>query len=275
MLISSIKIQMSHIFRSKSSVFVALALLFVISVNFLQNMNRNIDSVYVTEMFDITKTLTLSDWSPVGYFFMQYYPLLIVIPTAGAYICDLNNGIDLYMRSRIGIRNYLYGKVISVFLVTLILFTIPFLIEIMLSAVCFSTQSLGDPSGFEYFQTIEQDGKYFLANIYLNNRIIYAVIMSLLFGMVSAILATFNFTITMLPIFKFKIMTYFPIYLLFYIISIFEKVVHLKFATYYAFILRMFEVSTKKNYLVYIIFLLVLLAISIMITEIKIRKNSI
>ena len=54
MLISSIKIQMSHIFRSKSSVFVALALLFVISVNFLQNMNRNIDAVYVTEMFDIS-----------------------------------------------------------------------------------------------------------------------------------------------------------------------------------------------------------------------------
>ncbi len=274
-MINSIKIQMSHIFRSKSSVFVALTLLFIISINFLLNMNKNIDTVYVTEMFDITKTLTLSDWSAVGYFFMQYYPLLVVIPTACVYVSDLNNGIDLYMRSRIGIRKYLYGKVISVFLVTLILFTIPFFIEILLSVVCFNVQSLGDPSGFEYFQTIEQDGKYFLANIYLNNRIIYAVIMSSLFGMISAVLATFNFTITMLPIFKFKIMTYFPIYLLFYIISIFEKVVHVKFTTYYAFILRMFEVSTKKNYLVYLIFLLVLLTISIMITEIKIRRNSI
>jgi hypothetical protein len=205
---------------------------------------------------------------------MQYYQLLLVIPTACLYISDKNSGVDIYLQSRVGKRNYFYGKIISVFLTTLIVFTFPFLTELILSMVCFSIQSKGDPSGFEYWQTIADDSRYFLSNVFLNNRILYALIMIALFGIVSAILATFNFAITMLPVFKFRLMTYFPIYILFYVLSIIEKIVKLKFTTYYAFILRMFEITKTKNYTVYMVFLGGLLVLSALLIEIKVRRDS-
>lgn len=273
MLIQSIRTQLSHILRSKSSVFVSFVLLVAVAINFIENMNRNYEALYVTEMYDLVKALTLSDWTRVGYFFMQYYPLLVVVPTAGVYISDKKSGVDTYIKSRVGDKNYLFGKMISVFLATLIIFFIPFFVELILSIICFDIRSLGDPSGFEYWQTIERDGDYFLSNIYLSNRILYATIMTGLFGLVSAILATFNFAVTTLPIFKFRLTTYFPIYILFYIIGIVENIVKPKFTMYYAFILRMFEVTKEKNYFIYAIFLLGLLGISALLIWLKIRHK--
>ncbi|MFQ6930340.1 MAG: hypothetical protein ACLRR3_04565 [Eubacterium sp.] len=50
----------------------------------------------------LKKMLTLSDNTMVGYFMMQYYPLLVVIPTACVYISERNSGIDTYIQSRVG-----------------------------------------------------------------------------------------------------------------------------------------------------------------------------
>ena len=51
--------------------------------------------------------------------------------------------------------------------------------------------------------------------------------------MISAILAVFNLAVTTLPIFKSKILTYLPIYILFMGISMLNKFVKLKFTVDY------------------------------------------
>lgn len=264
---------MSYMLRNKSAILISLVLLGIISINFISNLNRNNEILYVTEMFSFVKVLTLSDWTMAGYFMMQYYPLLVVIPTACVYISDRNSGINTYIQSRVGKRNYWYGKLISVFVLTLIIFIVPYLIEIVLSVICFSLKSNGDPSGIEFWQSVETEGQYLLSNILLSNRIIYAVIMAMLFGIVSAVLATFNFSITTLPIFKFKILTYFPIYILLFAISLLPKIVKLKFTVDYCFILRMFENANAKNYPVYSVFLITLLVVSVFLIELKIKKE--
>lgn len=273
MLKKSVGMQIAYLIRSKSTIFISLALLAAISINFLINMDRNSEVLYISEMYSFEKMLTLSDWTGVGYFMMEYYPLLIVIPTACAYIVDRNSGVNTYIQSRVGKRCYWYGKLISVFVLTLFIFTLPYLIEIILNVMCFDLRSNGHPSGFAFWVTIEEENQYFLSNVLLYNKIIYAVIMTLLFGIVSAILATFNFAVTTLPIFKVKLFTYFPVFILLFGISILQKIMNLNFTVDYRFILRMFETVSAKNYMAYLIFLIVLLVISVGLIERKIKKE--
>ncbi|WP_207651112.1 hypothetical protein [Eubacterium uniforme] len=238
-------------------------------------MNRNHEMLYVSEMFDITKMLTLSDWTKVGYYIMQYYPLLIVIPTASIYISDKKSGMDVYIISKVGRKNYIFGKMISVFLATLIIFTVPFITELIISCVCFDTSSVGDPSRFQYFDTIVDDGKIVLGWLYVKNRFVYAAVWIIMFGIVSAILATFNFAITLLPVFRYRITTFFPIYILLHIINMIGKNINIKYTTYYHFILRMFETTKIKNYHAYAYFLFTLLIISVIIVWYIIKNRDI
>jgi len=94
MLRKSISMQISYMLRRKSTVFVLLVLLITISINFFINMKTNGGKLYVSQMYSFEKMLTLSDNTMVGYFMMQYYPLLVVIPTACVYISERNSGID-------------------------------------------------------------------------------------------------------------------------------------------------------------------------------------
>lgn len=275
MLKKSIHMQISYLLRSKPVIFILFILLAVISINFGINLNANREAMYISEMYSFEKMLTLSDWSKMGYYLVQYYPLLIVIPTACSYIIDRNNGINTYVQSRVGKRSYWYGKLISVFVLTLLIFTLPFLMEIILNLICFPLEANGHPSGEEFWMTIEEESQYFLSDILLYSGALYAVIMVLLFGVVSAVLATFNFAVTTLPIFKIKILTYFPIYILFFAISILPHIINLNFTVDYYYILRMFETTTVKNYGAYSAFMIVLLAVSVILIEWKIKKEEV
>lgn len=275
MLRKSISMQISYMLRRKSTVFVLLVLLITISINFFINMKTNVGKLYVSQMYSFEKMLTLSDNTMVGYFMMQYYPLLVVIPTACVYISERNSGIDTYIQSRVGKRNYLYGKLLAVFVVIFFVFSFPYIIELICSVFSFSMKSSGDMSGDTYWEIMEQESQYFLSGILLKNRVLYATLMIFIFGMISAILAVFNLAVTTLPIFKSKILTYLPIYILFMGISMLNKFVKLKFTVDYHFILRMFEKSTEKNYPIYLIFLMSLIIVSVILIEIKVKREEI
>ncbi len=272
MIISSIKMQMHEMMRKKTVIFTYCILLFFVLINFFMNVYNNNNIQYISQMYDPMKVLTLSNWSVSGFFMMYFYPILVVLPTATCYLIDYDSKVKIYIQSKTGSFNYWYGKLISVFLTTFFIFTIPFILEILLSYICFSSKSIGDPSGFSYLQTIENENQYFLSQIWLNNKIIYTALLTLLFGVVSGIFATFNFAITSLSIFKYKIFTFFPIYVLFYSISIIELFINIKYTLSYMLILNMFEVS-EKNYLIYTFFLICMLLVSIVLIGIKAKRD--
>lgn len=272
MLINSIKMQMSEMLRKKTVVFTYFVLLIFVMANFISNMLSYKDVQYVSQMFDPIKMLTLSDWSVSGYFMMEYYPLLVVIPTSCAFLTERGTGVRVYIQSKTGNISYWFGKLISVFLTTLLVFTVPFLIEIALSVICFSMSSNGDPTNMPYYQTIESESQFFLSKILLSSRVLYAITMTMLFGIISGILAVFNFSLTSLRFFKFKIFTFFPIYILFYLIETIEKFKMPEYTLNYFFILRMFNLSPKNN-LLYAMFLMCLLLFSIILIGRKAKKD--
>lgn len=272
MFLNSIKMQVTGMLE-KRAVKITFYLLFAfVIVNFWVNMMNYYEVQYVSQMYDPIKVLTLSTWSISGYFMMQFYPILVVIPTACEYFVDKETRVKIYIESKIGKKNYWYSKGISVFLVTFIIFTVPFFLELLLEVICFSMDAMGDPSGFQYIQTIENENGYLLCQLFLKNKLLYAILMSVLFGIVSGVLALFNFAISTFAFIKYKIFTFIPIYILLYLLLIMERLLGVDYTFNYFYILRLFS-SEPKNYIIYGIFIVVLVIASSIILKFKTLKD--
>lgn len=269
-----LKMQISSILRKKEAVLTFFIVMTFMFVNFYHNMYSNYIIKNVSQMQNWVKNLTLSDWTTSGYFLVDFLPLLVVMPTACSYIVDRDTRIKLYIESRGSKKSYWYSKLIAVFCSTFLIFTIPFLLETMLSLICFDLNSNGDPSMFGYYQTIENDGNYELARLFVTNKVLYAIVMIFIFGIVCGIFAMFNFSITTFTVFKFRIFTFFPIYILLYAITFIQRIVKPDFTMNYILILRMFG-TANKNYAIYNAFLCMLVILSFLIIRLKIRRDEI
>lgn len=262
----SVKTQIAYILQRKTSVLIWYTLCGFITMNFLKNVIWNRQVVYISQMFDLTKEVLLSGWSKFGHYFMLFYPILVVIPTSTLFLKDRSSKNVLYLSQRLGKRKYYYSKALAAFSATFLLFTIPFLLELLLSVLCFHISSKGDPSNFSYYQSVVTDQYYPFGDFYIRHRIWYVVIMIGIFGIVSGILAVFNLALASLRIFRFQIFTLLPVYFLLEFLARLAQYGKVKFATNYYFILRMFSESSKDmNLFVYAGFLLLLLFISIII----------
>ena len=276
MLFKSVKMQMEEMFRRKLTLFTFCAVLIFVLINVYKNMMTNYDIGFISQMYDPIRVHTLSDYSISGHFFFEYFPFIVVIPTACTYLNDRNTGNKLYIESRVGKNNYWYGKMISVFIVTFLIFTIPFLLEIIIDCICFDMSSHGDPSGLKYVKSITMDSRYPFAKILANNNILYGVIMILIFGCVSGILAMFNFAVATLPFFKYKIFTFFPIYILVFILSFVERVLNINTTFNYRSMLKMFVISSKIiDYNMYWVLAIALILVSYALIRIKIKRDDI
>lgn len=273
MLIKSVGLQMKHILNRKEAIFTWFVLLGFVSWNFIINIMQNQSAVYVSQMYDPIKTLTLSTWSARGYFLMSLYPLLIAIPTSTAYLNDRKSGEMVYLNARFGCKKYMRGKFFAVCIATFVIFTLPFLMEIILCGICYSKESAGDPSNFEYIQTVGDVKHYFAYEIFTRNKFLYAVVCTLIFGVASSIFAGFNYAVSTFGFVKYSIFTFFPIYILFFLIRFFDSAVKCPFTTNYFFILRMFDINIKKE-IVYLIFMMVLFVLSFVIIEVNGRRNN-
>lgn len=271
-MVKVIRQQVKHLLQEKTVLFVYSVLLVFVLANFFDNVKTFHEIKYVTQMYDLTKMQTLSSWSSVSYFLMEYFPFLVAIPTAFSYLNDKKSKVKLYIHSRAGERNYWYGKLIAVFVVTFLVFTIPFLIELGMSCLCFDLRSMGDPSGFQIHQTIMNDNKYLFGDLYIRNRMLYVVVRILMIGVVAGVLAVWNVSLTVLPFFKFKIFALAPIYLLFFILQFVGNSLRLPYTVSYFSILRAFEIE-EFNVGIYILFLLFLILVSIVLIEWKIKKE--
>ncbi len=271
-MIKVIRQQVKQLLQEKTVLFVYSVLFVFVLANFFDNVKTFHEIKYVTQMYDFTKMQTLSSWSSISYFLMEYFPFLVAIPTAFSYLNDKKSKVKLYICSRAGERNYWYGKLIAVFLVTFLVFTIPFIIELGMSHLCFDLRSIGDPSGFQMHQTIVDDNKYLFGELYIRNRMLYVIVRILMFGVVSGVLAVWNVSLTVLPLFKFKIFALAPIYLLLFMIQFIGNSFRLPYTVNYFSILRAFEID-KFNIGMYTLFLLFLILVSIVLIEWKIKKE--
>ena len=124
-------------------------------------------------------------------------------------------------------------------IVTFFLFTVPFLLELLLSVICFSSRSVADPSGVQLFLSLPEEKENLLYQLYVASPILYGFLMTIRFGLISCVFAFFNYAFSTSPKIKYKMITMIPLLGILYFLMIIDRFVPAKLS--YLLVLPMFE----------------------------------
>ncbi|WP_304941949.1 hypothetical protein [Vallitalea guaymasensis] len=275
MLLKSVRMQIKSILNHKEVFITVCILMLFVFINYFSNIIKY-NGKDISDMYFPMKLLLLSSGSgPINYYFMQYFPLLVIIPVGFSYVHDRDSKEIIYIQSRVGLKHYYIGKIISVFLVAFFVFTIPFIIEMIFNCIAFPMNATGDLSNVNIYEKsyIEAVKNYFYYNLYVIHPYIYTLFITLVFGVICGILNVFVVAISMYNI-KFKILLFLPVYILLYGIGMIGHIFpSIKVSLSYFDYLSIFDCS-RKSLLGYCLIIVLILLVSIVMTMTKSRKDS-
>ena len=188
--------------------------------NFVENVLEH-QGTEVVLMYHPMKLLSLS-YDKTNYkadtmmLLVQLVPLLICIPAALSLAQEQHSGASVLMASRLGGRTYLLSKVTAVFVVTALVFSLPFLLEIVLNCVSFPLKATGDLANLKIYEPeyIESTKNFLLYPVYRVSPYLYAVVGTIRFGLVMGLLAAATLTFSALVRVKFRVLLLLPPFLL-------------------------------------------------------------
>ena len=220
MFFSSFRTQFLFAIRQKITLATFGLLFLIVGLNFVDNV-LTFQGMDITNMYHPMKLLALS-YNRIYHnadntlLLIQLYPLLVACPAELLYAREWQIGLNTLMESRVGALTYKLSKLAAVFFVTAVVFTLPFMIEILLNIVAFPTNAIGDLSNLNtydpsYLQSIKN---YIFCDLYLVSPYLYAVVMTVLFGILSGILGMTICAFSMTIHTKFRLLYLLPTYLL-------------------------------------------------------------
>jgi hypothetical protein len=208
--------QTTNMLKKKESVCVFYALFLMVIINFVGNV-LSFQGKDIAQMYQPMKLLLLSynrtNWNATNtLLFIQLYPLLVVCPAGFSLAREYQLGTRIYLVSRLGNFTYQVSKYLSAFLTTMIIFTVPFLLEIILNCLSFPLSAIGDLSNMSTYDSAYILGvnHYFMKNIYLYSPYLYAVMGTLFLGVVSGFLGVFTMAVSSLIKVKYNIFLFLP-----------------------------------------------------------------
>lgn len=250
------KMQMQVLFHRKSTVVMYFLMFFLILCNFYYNVYE-FYGFESTGVVNPLKLLFLADASPLmlDRLFLQFYPFLVIIPSAFAFFADRKSRELLYIQSRSNRRDYYCGTILAVFVVTFVVFVIPMLCEVALNCIALPLTE-GDPSHAGPFDAtlIDRVSRYGFSKLWIASPVLYAIFRLILFGCVSAGLACLVAALSMFPIFTFRILMFIPVYVLLQLVMGIEKVMGLSVSTKYYDYIWLYQVDISEiGYIAFIV----------------------
>lgn len=242
--------------------------------NFVENVLEH-QGTEVVLMYHPMKLLSLSH-DKTNYkadtmmLLVQLVPLLICIPAALSLAKEQHTGASVLMASRLGSRTYLFSKVTAVFVVTTLVFSLPFLLEIVLNCFSFPLKATGDLANWtiyddEYIQTTQH---FLLYPLYRLSPYLYAVVETIRFGATMGLLAAATLTLSALVRVKFRVLLLLPPFLLLQLSTYLSQYGNVYWANY----VTLFH-GEPRNDLAYGIAVVVLLVFVILGTLYASRKD--
>lgn len=265
MLIKSIFSQCKIIYKQKLFFITVLIIYSFIVINFIRNI-REFYGVDISAIIHPMKMTLLNTYGKIGFYFMQYVPLILILPASFSFMNDKSNDTKVYLSAKFGARNYYYGKLAAVFVMTFLAFFIPLIFEYVLNIVTFPIQAIGDRCNLPTFDSSYQgmETRYLFSELWKSNPYVYFFVFISMFSFVMASFSTFAVSITMFPIVKFKILTFIPAYCIFTFINASGNLFGIRMN--YQDYLMAFDSGDKINSL-YMIISLLLLLISVVIVR--------
>lgn len=145
----------------------------------------------------------------------QVVPLLVCLTGALSLAGEQKSGEFVLIAARLGTKRYLWSKVVAVFVVTTVAFSLPFLLEIALNCVAFPLGATGD-----FFQLHAYDpartsmeANYQLFWLYRLSPYLYAVVGTVLFGCFAGVLAAATLVLSALIRVRFRVLLLLPAFL--------------------------------------------------------------
>lgn len=265
--------QCKQLSESWTVLLVFLFMCYMVLSNFIYNVNLY-QGLDITEMYHPMRILTLTQDTSSGTMIMQMLPLLVVIACGFTYIRDRNAGIEVFEISRGGARNYFVSKIVAVFLVTMAVFSIPLLVEIILNCLSFPLEATGDTSNFTNYDDylIWLTREHFFFEVYQISPYLYAFFCSLVFGVWAGLAAAFVVAISFLPFVKARLVLFLPLYMIITGLVFLGNYLKIEKQTYYGFYLFMYE-GFDLSRIAYVAVLLFLIVVTVAITWWKCRED--
>lgn len=148
--------------------------------------------------------------------FTLLYPILVVCPAGFSMAREQQLGVQVYMVSREGQSIYQISRHLSAFLATMIVFAVPFLLEILLNCLSFSLLATGNMSHMSIYdrEYIGAVNRYLMKSIYLVSPYLYAVAGALLFAIVSGLFGCFTMAVSSLIRLRYNILLFLPVFIM-------------------------------------------------------------
>lgn len=210
--------QVKFLLKKRGTLCVFYILLLMILTNFISNVIE-FQGKDVIQMYQPVKLLLLS-YNRVNYnanatlLLVQLYPLLVVCPAGFSLAKEYQSGQEVFITARLGSQIYRLSRLVSAFLATAIVFSVPFLIEIVLNSLSFPLATAGDFYNQSPYNTdyIERVHNYFMSGIYLHSPWIYAVLGTFLFGMISGVFGAFTAAFSSIVKIKYNVYLFLPVF---------------------------------------------------------------
>ncbi len=278
-MIKIIKHQTLFMLRQNIALMVFYILLAIVFLNFGSNV-LNFQGRDIIDMYHPAKMLVLSydqvyDNMDIMLLLIQLYPILIVCPAGFTLLSEKKRKTDCVLITRIGSIQYYLCKTIAAFFVTMIVFTIPFLIEFGLNCVSFPLAASGDFVDLNCYSTdyIELTNNYMYSTLFHMNSYLYTFVGILFWGITSGIIGMFTVALSGIISFRFKILLFLPVYILLNIPAYMPQITDkLPFVVNWYNYIFLFDDHVKNN-VFFISFLIILFIISIVCSVIKGRGD--
>jgi len=271
-------LQIKFMLKSKEAIITFSALLMLVICNFVGNV-LEFQGMDVSAMYHPMKLLTLSynksiyDASAV-IVFTQLFPLLAAFPAGFSYVKEHQTREDVYLVSRMGKSLYYTGKLVSAFLCSAIVFSVPFLIEIGLNCISFPQQASGDFTNMSIYNAeyISSVRCYLFSDLYVSSPILYAVVMTVLMGIVSGMLGMFTVAFSYVFTVKYRVLLVLPVYLLLSLLGYADSFLPEGAARINWFhYLLLFDYSEKSE--VYMLYFAIVIVVFVLLSILRRRKG--
>jgi len=279
MFIKATLTQTNFMLKQKETLVVFYVLLIQVLGNFISNV-LTFQGIDIIQMYQPMKLLLLS-YNRVNYnadatlLFIQLYPILVVFPAGFALCKEQQSGQEVLMIARLGQLTYNFSKLIAAFCVTMIIFTMPFMIELLLNCIAFPLTATGDMTNMDIYEPnyIQAVHRYLMSGLYIQSVYIYTIIGTLFMDIVSGILASFTVAFSSIVRVKYRIILFLPVFVLLYAAIYLQNILPSWIPTikWYDYLLLFND--EPKNYLFLITGLLALVFFSFIATLLSSRKE--
>lgn len=185
----------------------------------------------VIEMFHPMNILSLSydrtaHNAGTALLLVQLLPLLVGWPAGLALAADRGLGTDTMLVARLGRKLYVTSKLTAVFIATAIVFSVPFLLEIVLNCLSFPLTATGNLIRIDAFDSDYADiiGNYLCPWLYRFSPYLAAVLGTIGFGLFAGLLACVTASLSLFVRIRFRVFLLLPVFILLYAITSLESI---------------------------------------------------